>query len=137
MNFNTVSGRQVAARIKYTSYTIELDVVDGLKDRHGNPVLGLSIPNQNKIQLNSNRIKDNELDAARTIFHEMIHNIGFVHSKHEFISVFGELLKKYYDRHEQQINLEYNNYQLKLENNRNFFTKYFNKVRSFWRNAGR
>lgn len=133
MNFNTVSGRQVVARIKYTSYTIELDVIDKLKDRNGNSVLGLSIPNKNRIQLNSNRIKKNELDAARTIFHEMIHNIGFVHSQHEFISIFGELLKKYYDRNTEQINLAYQEHcQLEIKNNRNCLLKLWKKLKFYF-----
>lgn len=132
MDFNTVSGRQVAARIKYTSYTIELDVINQLKDGNGNPVLGLAIPHQNRIQLNSNRIQNNELDAARTIFHEMIHNIGFVHSQHEFISIFGELLKKYYDRHEKQIDLEYQEF-CQSKKNSHLISRWCQKIKLFFK----
>lgn len=132
MDFNTVSGRQVAARIKYTSYTIELDVINKLKDGNGNPVLGLSIPHQSRIQLNSNRIQNNELDAARTIFHEMIHNIGFVHSQHEFISIFGELLKKYYDRHQKQIDLEYQEF-CQSKKKSHFIFRWCQKIKLFFK----
>lgn len=105
--FCNISGRNVAARIKYAYLTTEIEIVENLKDTKGNPVLGLSIPNKNRIWLNSKRLQKSELDIARTIFHEVIHSLGFVHSRHEFINIFGELLKYYYDINSQKIQNEY------------------------------
>ncbi len=115
MNFKTTSGKQVAARIKYTSYRIDLVIKEGLKGKTtGKSLLGTAGLNSNKITMNKSRLHKDIIKVARTIFHEMIHNVGYDHDNHEFISVFGELMKEHYDKHREEIVADYETFFLRL-----------------------
>lgn len=95
--FVGLTGKEVAARIFLTDIDVALYYTD--RDVWGYAYV---CPSTAKIWIHPTRVKAGGIKMARTLFHEMNHNIGLRH-EHGYVEPIGTLVQKYFDANENTI----------------------------------